>query len=167
MIEVIFLRHGIAMDQEDWDGDDRSRPLTKEGADRTKSAVRGLRALKVRADILWSSPLKRARQTAEIAKTELPFTSKIELIEDLSPEAAPDALIARLADVKRGTIVFCVGHEPHLSTTISSMISGKTAASVDMKKAGACSIRFTAGPKSGAGVLQWLVPPKILRLLGE
>ena len=164
-MELVFLRHGLAVDREEWKGEDEARPLTAEGVERTKEVVRGLRALKVCPDVILSSPLLRARETAEIAKKGLSSDAKVELADELTSTAAPDGLIARLADLAEKPVVLCVGHEPHLSTTISAMVSGKTAASFEVKKAGACCIRFTGIPKAGAGTLLWLLPPKILRLI--
>ena len=114
---------------------------------------------------VYTSPLLRARGTAEIAKKGLITDAKVELADELTPSAAPDQLIARLADLADKPVVLCVGHEPHLSTTISAMVSGKIAASLEVKKAGACCIRFTGIPKAGAGTLLWLLPPKVLRLI--
>jgi phosphohistidine phosphatase len=166
-MEVIFFRHGIAMEQEEWRGDDDDRPLTKAGAGSTKLAAQGLRTLKVRPDILLSSPLVRARQTAEIVQEALGSKSKIEVVEDLRPNAPPERLFTRLAQFSDDSVVLCVGHEPHLSTTISAAISGKTAASIVMKKAAACAVLFSGRPQAGAGKLIWLTPPKALRLLGS
>ena len=164
-MELVFLRHGVAANREDWKGDDADRPLTADGADRTKEVVRGLKALKIKPDVILSSPLLRARETAEIAKKGLITDAKVELAEELTPDASPDRLIVRLADLAGKPVVLCVGHEPHISTTISMMVSGKTAASFEMKKAGVCCIRFTGIPKAGAGSVLWLLPPKFLRVI--
>lgn len=165
-MEVIFFRHGLAEDREEWKSDDKDRPLTAEGFDRTKAAVRGLRTLKVRPDVILSSPLLRALETAEVAMKGLGNDVKVEIVDELVPAAPQDRLIARLGELGDKPMVLCVGHEPHLSTTASAMISGKTAASLEMKKAGACCIRFAGSPKAGAGTLLWLLPPKFLRLIG-
>jgi len=164
-MELVFLRHGPTVDREDWKGDDADRPLTADGVDRTKEVIRGLKALKVKPDVIFSSSLLRARETAEIAKKGLITDAKVVPAEELVPDASPDRLIARLSDLADKPVVLCVGHEPHFSATISTMVSGKTAASVEMKKAGACCIRFTGIPKAGAGTLLWLVPPKFLRVI--
>ena len=92
------------------------------------------------------------------------MTQKTTTIKTTAPAQANGVQTAELADKP---LVLCVGHEPHISTTISAMISGKTAASVEVKKASACAIRFSGIPKSGAGTLLWLLPPKLLRLLGD
>lgn len=164
-MELVFLRHGQAMDREEWKGSDGDRPLTAEGVARTKEVVRGLRTLKVRPDVILASPLLRARETAEIAKKGLLTDAKVELAEELTPDASPDRLLARLAELADKPVVLCVGHEPHISTTISAMVSGKMAASFEVKKAGAGCIRFTGTPKTGAGALLWLLPPKFLRVI--
>src|SRR2546428_8186362 len=139
-MELVFLRHGLAGDREEWKGEDEARPLTAEGVERTKEVVRGLRALKVCPDVILSSPLLRARETAEIAKKGLSSDAKVELADELTPSAAPDRLIARLADLAGKPAGLCVGHQPHLSTTISAMVSGNAAAAFELKKAGACCI---------------------------
>jgi phosphohistidine phosphatase len=166
-MDVILFRHGIAVDAEHWKGDDATRPLTPAGADRTKQGAQGLGRLKVQPDHMFSSPLIRARQTAELVKAELALQTKIELVDDLRPDAPPDALLARLATLPARSVVLCVGHEPHLSTAMSLMISGKTAASIEMKKAAAGSVGFVGVPKAGVGTLQWLLPPRTLRVLGR
>src|SRR2546428_285252 len=97
-MELVFLRHGLAVDREEWKGEDEARPLTAEGVERTKEVVRGLRALKGCPDVILSSALLRARETAEIAKKGLSSDAKVELADELTPSAAPDRLIARLAD---------------------------------------------------------------------
>src|SRR6266849_8045526 len=107
-MELVFLRHGLAVDREEWKGEDEARPLTTEGVDRTKEVVRGLRVLKVRPDIILSSPLLRARETAEIAKKGLITDAKVELAEELAPAASPDRIIAQLADLADKPVVLCV-----------------------------------------------------------
>ncbi len=165
-MEVVFLRHGLAEDREGWKSDDKDRPLTAHGIERTMEVVRGLRALKVRPDAILASPLLRALETAEIAMKGLGTDAKVEIADELVPAAPPDRLIARLGELADKPVVLCVGHEPHLSTTASAMIAGKTAALLEMKKAGACCIRFTGPPKAGTGTLLWLLPPKFLRAIG-
>lgn len=166
-MEVILFRHGIAVNREDWRGEERDRPLAPEGFDRTKEAAQGLEALKVDPDVLLSSPLRRARQTAEIVKEALKSRVALELADELLPEEPPDRLLLRLAKLPSDALVLCVGHEPHLSATVSAMISGGPAASVEMKKAGACCVRFVEAPKPGAGTLRWLLLPGTLRLLSK
>jgi phosphohistidine phosphatase len=166
-MDVIFFRHGVAVDREDWDGPDSDRPLTEDGNERTKLASRGLRKLEPTPTVILSSPFVRAKQTAEIAKEELALDAKIEFTEDLIPEAGPDRLLARLAKFDQNSVVLCVGHEPHISTAVSAMICRLSTTSLEIKKAGACCVRYSAQPRAGKGTLLWLIPAKILRAVGS
>jgi phosphohistidine phosphatase len=166
-MDIIFFRHGIAVEREDWKGEDDDRPLTDEGSTRTQQAARGLRSLLDQPHLILSSPLLRARQTAELARQALKTDAKIEITEDLLPGASPERVLTGLARVTQNAVVLCVGHEPHISTTVSAMISGKTMASLEIKKAGACCVRFSSHAKAGAGTLLWLLLPKTLRALGR
>ena len=67
-MELYFLRHGIAADEGPADSGDAGRPLTEQGIKKMKEAARGLRRLGVRPEVLLSSPLVRARQTAGRAR---------------------------------------------------------------------------------------------------
>src|SRR5256885_16635906 len=111
-MELVFLRHGLAVDREEWKGEDEARPLTAEGVERTKEVVRGLRALKVCPGVILSSPLLRARETAEIAKKGLSSDAKVELADELTPSAAPDRLIARLPALPENPSGPCYGSSP-------------------------------------------------------
>ena len=82
-MDVILFRHGIAVDAENWKADDATRPLTPEGSVRTKQGAHGLSRLKVQPDHVFSSPLVRARQTADLVKAQLALKIKIELVDDL------------------------------------------------------------------------------------
>jgi phosphohistidine phosphatase len=161
-VDVIFFRHGVAVDREDPKGKDADRPLTQEGAERVKLAARGLKSLQIDPGLVLSSPFVRARKTAELAKQELNLTIPLELTDELTPEAPPERLLARLKDVQEKFTVLCVGHEPHISSAVSFMISGKIAASIEIKKAAACCVRFAGPAKAGTGTLIWLLPAKIL-----
>src|SRR5689334_2900287 len=92
-MELYFLRHGIAADTGPEDSGDAGRPLTEEGIDKLKEAARGLRRLGVRPDVLLSSPLVRARQTAEIVRKAFGIESR--LVDAL----APGCDITRLRDL--------------------------------------------------------------------
>src|SRR4051812_10479632 len=69
-MRLYLLRHGPAVEREDWTGDDAERPLTTEGERATEKAIKGMRTL-LRADEILTSPLRRARQTAELAAERL------------------------------------------------------------------------------------------------
>jgi phosphohistidine phosphatase len=90
----------------------------------------------------------------------------MELTDDLTPEAGPDRLLGRLAKFEQDSVILCVGHEPHISTTVSTMICRKSVVSMEIKKAGACCVGYSGPPRRGTGRLLWLLPAKALRVLG-
>lgn len=162
-MDCILLRHGIAVASDDWDGQDRDRPLTEEGMEKTRRALMGLARLDIVPTHLLSSPLVRAVDTANLVHEVFQARVKIQLCDELFSDAAPNKLLAVLSVFPEDSCVLCVGHEPHLGYTAGTMLFGKPTAGLSLKKAGACSIHFEGEPKSGRGVLQWWMTPGQLR----
>ena len=75
-----FLRHGIAVEPGAWSGNDFDRPLTREGATRMEREAKGIAELSLDLDCIVTSPLLRAKQTAEIVADRLDTSRK--LVED-------------------------------------------------------------------------------------
>jgi phosphohistidine phosphatase len=159
-MELYLLRHGIAADVGPEGSGDAGRPLTEEGIDKLKEAVRGLRRLGVRPDVLLTSPLVRARQTAEIVRRA--FGLDVRPAEAL----APGCDLARLADLlgeyRSAERVMIVGHEPDFSSLIGDLTGGSR---VQLKKAGLARVDLES-VDTGAGTLIWLLPPVVLRKAG-
>jgi phosphohistidine phosphatase len=163
---LYLLRHGVAMDREDPNcPPEAERPLTPEGVDKTRQVARGLRKLGVKPDLILSSPLVRAVQTAEIAAEELNYAKgKIRRTEALLPEADPAALLKEVVQMRKDEIL-CAGHAPHLDEMIAHAV-GVRVSFTALKKAGAACLEFDSPVASRARLL-WLFPPKVLRQLGE
>ena len=160
-MEVLVFRHGPAGDKKDWlasGKDDAQRPLTPEGRDKTRKAADGLAALVDRVDVIASSPLARAAQTADELAPRFKKAKRVTLRE-LQPEVDPAKAAARVLalDAER---VAVVGHEPQLSGVIGALLGA--AVPLDLKKAGACLIALEA-PRPATGKLVWLLTPKQLR----
>jgi phosphohistidine phosphatase len=164
-MDCILFRHGIAVDREEWDGQEAKRPLTSKGAQKTREAAAGLAQLDFEPTHLVSSPLVRALETAEIIRTALKIRAEVQRCEALLPDASPPQLVSWLAGLPGKACVICVGHEPNLGQAASFLLFGKIALGLSLKKAGACAIRFTDGPKSGEGVLRWWLTPSQLRAM--
>lgn len=156
-MKVYFLRHGIAGERSEWKGDDAARPLTEEGVERTGAVAAALARLDLGVGVIVTSPLVRARQTADIVARALDLGSKV--IEDrrLGPGFNADKLRAILLD-HRNDDVLVVGHEPDFSETVAALIGGGDLA---VRKAGLALVELS-GPDATRGRLLWLVPPKIL-----
>lgn len=139
---------------------DAERALTDEGHKRAKRAARGLIEAVDRLDAVWTSPLLRARQTAEYVAAE----ASIALRETdlLVPETRVEVQLEWLAGLGGGTIAL-VGHEPNLSTLAGWLVAGRKSAGIEMKKGAACLIGFTGEVQAGKGILHWLLPQSILR----
>ncbi len=164
-MDCILFRHGIAVDRDEWTGDDSERPLTRDGAEKTRQAAAGLLRLGLVPAHVLSSPLARALETAQIIAETFRPGPHVQRCDDLVPDAPPDRLLAVLSGLPGESCVICVGHEPHLGKTAGVMVAGKPAAGLSLKKAGACCIRFEDAPKAGTGSLRWWLTPAVLRLL--
>lgn len=178
-MRVYFLRHGEAGDRDTWAGPDEERPLTDAGGAQMRKVARGLRALKPRVGEVLTSPLVRARQTAEIVARKL----KVEVREEPALAAgctfealaqvigahAPDA-----ADPRAGLLL--VGHEPDFSTAVRCLIGQDGNAAIALGKGGLCRVDLEVDPGAEGfawdaehlrdrGSLVWLLTPKLLTRL--
>jgi phosphohistidine phosphatase len=163
-MEVLIVRHAIAGDREQWTGSDHERPVTAEGRERMAENAAGLRAVAPALDLIATSPLVRAVQTAEVL-SDAYGEVEIVTVPALSPGGARDDLRAWLAR-RREERVALVGHEPDLGELVAWFVFGEPQPAVPLKKGGACQVRFEDAPAPGRGELKWLLPPKILRRLG-
>lgn len=163
---LYLLRHGVAVDREAPDcPPDPQRPLTREGSEKARLAIAGLRRLGVKPGTIVSSPLLRAMQTAEIAAELLGHAKdKIRRTPALEPSADPADLLRELAKMKAEEVL-CAGHAPHLDELIAHAVGARTPFT-SLKKSGAACLEFESFA-AGRGMLLWLYPPKVLRCLGE
>jgi phosphohistidine phosphatase len=152
-MELYFLRHGEA-DWLDWEKSDDERPLTKRGKKQMRDVARFLDHLKVRPNLIVTSPLPRAAQTAEIAADYL--KAKLRKDESLAPGFAMSKLRTVLKR-HRAKALMLVGHEPDFTNVISEL----TGASLKLPKAGVALLDID--PESEEGKLLWLFPPKIAK----
>jgi phosphohistidine phosphatase len=152
-MKLYFLRHGVA-DWPDWNGPDNERPLTKGGQKEVRRVAEALAEHGVQTDVILSSPLPRAQQTAEIAGAALGSAVSVEAA--LAPGFNVEAL-RTLLRAHDGRNVMFVGHEPDFSRMVEALTGG----SVVMAKAAVARVDL-ANAAEERGVLRWLVTPKIL-----
>jgi phosphohistidine phosphatase len=152
-MQLYFLRHGEA-DWPGWTKPDDERPLTDFGKKEVRQVARFLDRLKVRPDLIVTSPLPRASQTAKAAAEQL----KTKLREDgaLEPGFGMKELKTVL-ERHRSKVLMLVGHEPDFSSVISAL----TGASLKLSKAGVALVDID--PEAEQGRLLWLFPPKFAR----
>jgi phosphohistidine phosphatase len=166
-MDCVLLRHGIAVERDEWEGPDTDRPLTERGAKRVAQVAAGLNRLGLQPTHVLSSPLIRAIETTKIVHRLLRVRPAVQIIDELLPDAPPDRLLSILHDFQPEACVLCIGHEPQLGMAASFMLSGRATASFPMKKAGACLIELPMPVKPGRGVLRWWMTPSQLRTMGK
>ena len=166
-MDCVLFRHGIAVEREEWDGPDTDRPLTDRGVKRVSQVAAGLKWLEVQPTYIFSSPLIRALETADILQASMTIPSAIKRVDELLPDANPERLLALFRDLPPECCALCVGHEPHLGSAASVMLTGKSSTAFPFKKAGASLIELSSPPKIGRGVLRWWLEPGQLRALGK
>lgn len=168
-MNLYLLRHGIAVTRDDPTIEsDGERPLTTKGIKRMRKVARGLRRLDVSFSGVLTSPLIRARQTADIVAEVLGLQSHVEEISGLTPESSVDRLLFGLVRFQDRDPLLLVGHEPLLSDAASFLLAGKKGPEfrVELKKGGLCRIEIDGIPPANPGILHWLLTPKQLRLIG-
>ena len=168
-MQLLVIRHAIAVEPEEAAKEklsDAERPLTKDGRRKMKDAVRGLSRVVKRIDLLASSGLVRARQTAEIV-AEAFDGMKIATAEELRPGKPVKAVLTWLQGQKADATIAVVGHEPQLGMLISFLLAGDRKRSfVEVRKGSATLLGFPEQVKAGGAVLQWMLKPGQLRELG-
>jgi phosphohistidine phosphatase len=140
---------------------DAKRSLIKEGKDQCMLMARVLSALKVQIDVIVSSPLKRATQTAQFVGTELGFEGNVEINPALMPGANYGDFQQMLAEYADREGVLAVGHNPALFQFLGRLITGNGGASIRMRKGSVARIDFASHPPR----LHWLIDPRSARAI--
>ncbi len=157
-MDVLLLRHGKAERPSIRVPSDYQRPLTAIGRKEVERVGRAIRRMGINLDVLATSPLVRAAQTAGIVSGYV----GVEAIEwdELKPETDPRDTIDMVEAAGADTILL-VGHEPHMSSMISQMISDGSAV-VSLKKGGLACVRV---PVLGPGRLRYVLTPRQLAMI--
>ncbi len=163
--ELYLVRHAIAAERGPEWPDDALRPLTERGISRFKGVVSGLQWLGLSLDEVLTSPLVRAKQTADLLAAGLDRAPVVKVLDVLAPGHAPDTTMAHIAKSARGRRVALVGHEPDLGELAAHLIRAGRA--LPFRKGGACRIDVEGLSSKRAGTLVWFMPPRVLRQLGR
>ncbi len=161
-MKLILIRHAIAVDRETAGISDDLRPLTEEGSARFQKTARGISRL-VTADLLLTSPLVRARQTAQIL---LPHWTTAPMKEsEALGSGSRSQFEGELASISNSRVVAAVGHEPYLSEWTAEWLGARPGANFAFKKGGVACIDFKNSVKAGAGRLVFFLAPKAIKSL--
>ena len=168
-MRLLAVRHAIAEDRETFareQRDDAARPLTAEGREKMRRGAVGLKQLVPDIDLLASSPLKRAFDTAEIV-ARVYGGLKVERVADLAPGTPLEQVLVWVAGLpSRGTVAL-VGHEPDLSRLVCALLASTNGPFLEFRKGAACLLEFTGPVGRGAATLDWFLGPKHLRRIGS
>ena len=154
-MELILVRHGIAEDPEAARSDEERR-LTAEGKEK---AIRIAKALRKRVDkikIIYHSPFLRAVETAALFAKEF-GDAELEIVERITPHHGPGAVLKLLETHGPEDVVMIVGHEPHLSSLASLLMTGSEAPVLEFKKAGVACLESWNGKNRFR--LKYLISP--------
>ena len=166
-MQLLLIRHGEAGEARDWaetGRPDDERPLTDEGTEEMRAVARGVRVALPSIDVLASSPLTRALQTADLVAERYADATRV-TIGELAPDQRPFALVDWLSAHEWADVVAVVGHNPHLSELATWLLQDDEL--IDMKKASALLIDFPGEIGKRSGRLVWYRKRKDLIALGE
>jgi len=158
------LRHASAGEPNLNPAKDEQRPLDDLGIEQSHSVGRALAVLKVSPDAIISSPLLRAKQTAEIVAGEIGQKGKIAIEDALRPGAAFEQFEQVLARYKGKDAILVVGHNPSMTEFLNQMLTGEPSEAIEFKKAALARVDKDG---SGPAVLKWCMPPKVVRALQQ
>jgi phosphohistidine phosphatase len=162
-VHLYLIRHGIAAEPEEY-ATDEERPLTKEGDRKTRKVAQRLYELEIQFDRILTSPLLRAKQTAQLLQTVFP-SAKIEESAALAPSGDIQNWLEWYQQWQEtgSQNLALVGHQPDLGNWTETLLWGKTQDALILKKAGVIGLIL---PETGSPVARsqmfWLTPPKFL-----
>ena len=161
--EIYLVRHGVAEQRGERWPDDTKRPLTADGMARLEKTARGMARLDIGFDIILTSPLVRARQTADILAAELEGHPPIVNTDALAPGADYAAIVDALEKQTKRRRIALVGHEPGIGELAARLIGSRHP--IEFKKAAVCRIDLDEIPPTGPGDLRWFAPSKFFRAI--
>jgi phosphohistidine phosphatase len=155
-MQLYFLRHGLA--ESSWNGDDFHRPLTDEGRTQMEKAAKTMKAVGLELDRIFSSPLTRALETAELVARRLNLT--VDEDDRVAAGFDIDSLGHMLSEYGQEERIMFVGHEPSFSMVLGSLVGG---ADIVCEKGSLARVDlYSTSPPQGR--LMWMIPPKLLSL---
>jgi phosphohistidine phosphatase len=163
-MRLLIIRHAIAVPHGTPGVPEDERPLTPRGEKRFREAARGLARICRRPDLLLTSPLVRARQTADIAAEAWGRIEPQE--EDALAGGSFEQIAAALDKHTKKRLVAVVGHEPDVSSLLGRLLGTSASERLTFKKGGA-ALADVPGRLAEGGALVWYAPPRILRMVGE
>jgi len=164
-LQLYLIRHGIAAERGPEYPDDSKRPLTGKGITALRREAKALNELDTTFELIITSPLTRARQTADVFAEHLSGKPTVSTSDALAPAGTPSAVLQELARHPRKQRIALVGHEPNMGELAARLIGARTP--IEFKKGAICRIDFDGVPPKAQGQLIWLIPPRVFRAVVE
>ena len=169
-MEIYFLRHGEAGKRMAVAEKDSERGLTESGKVEIREIGKSMASLNLKFDLVATSPLKRAKETATIVNDTMKRKGGVEEWVELVPEGSREALYRRLGKQRAGTSLLLVGHEPYLTTAINELASkggSEGSTKIVLKKGGLARLSVSGSGARLSGELRWLLSPKLIRKMAD
>lgn len=162
-MELFILRHGEAGQRSN--SSDRIRPLTSAGKSEIFEIAKALKIIGLKFDLVVTSPLKRAYDTAMIVSEVFNIGNKVQVWNELSPEGQRTEIYRKISQLSEEYAVLIVGHQPLLGEMINDMIhkAKSSPCNLLLKKGGIARIRLLRKSNIPKGELKWLLSPRILK----
>jgi phosphohistidine phosphatase len=164
---LYIMRHGLA-EEVGPKGDDASRQLTIEGREKISAAAKGLKALDLELEVILTSPIPRAAETANLVAAELGGAPVPQMMKELSTGVSPQAAMVALKQMVPHQSVLIVGHEPTLSRVASLLLTGTAeVASIRLKQGSVIALELPERVDRGVAQLRWMMTQRHLRKVGK
>lgn len=162
-MELFILRHGEAGQRSP--SSDKIRPLTSAGKAEIFEIAKALKTIGLKFDLVVTSPLKRAYDTAMIVSDVFNIGSKVQVWNELAPEGKRSEVYRKISTIREEYSVLIVGHQPLLGEMVNEIIhkSKSSPCNFLLKKGGVVRIRLLRKSNIPKGELKWLLSPRILR----
>lgn len=170
-MKIYLVRHGIAGDHIfGAPNADAQRRLTAEGKSETKDVAFGLKRIGINPKLIITSPLVRAKETAEIFHKVLGVKEELIITEALAPGSTANAVYKMLKQILKVHFVdeiMLAGHEPDMGYLAGNLLSQGSEMDIPFKKSAVCRIDVSDVPPTQPGTLKWFVTPKIASMLAD
>lgn len=166
-MKLYIVRHAIAVPHGAPGINDDDRPLTEEGIKKMRQAAAGLYALGWIPNVMLSSPLIRARQTADILVDFLGKKAKLKIVPSLAPSGSRQELYREINAYDKKWDLMIVGHQPSLGEIAGEICWNSPEKFIEFKKGGACAIELESSQDVLKGYLISLLTPTILRKVAK
>jgi phosphohistidine phosphatase len=165
-MRIYLIRHSNAVDPgTPGYEDDSQRPLTERGRDKMNKIASALKKMKVKPDLIVSSPYVRARQTAEIVAKVMKYKRNICFNDALIPMGDANEIIGEINEKYDVDELVLVSHEPFISGLVGTLTAGNPDIALNIKNGGICCLLADDLHMERRAVLEWFLTPKFLSAL--